>query len=107
MKLGLFFTVLVLATTSAVHAQDRSAAKPAKPAVSAAPAVMPLVDAEVKKLDLAKGLIVLKHGELPNLGMPTMTMGFDVAAKKMLHGLKVGDKIKFQAEMVGGKVTVT
>ena len=36
-----------------------------------------------------------------------MTMGFDVADKKMLDGLKVGDKVKFQAEMVNGKATVT
>ena len=39
--------------------------------------------------------------------MPAMTMGFDVANKKMLEGLKVGDKVRFQAEMVKGKATVT
>ena len=66
-----------------------------------------LVDGEVRKLDPEKGLIVLKHGDLPNLGMPPMTMGFDVTDKKMLKGLKVGDKVKFQAQMIGGKATVT
>jgi Cu(I)/Ag(I) efflux system membrane protein CusA/SilA len=71
------------------------------------PAAMPLVQGEVRKIDLEKGLIVLRHGDIPNLAMPAMTMGFDVADKKWLDGLKVGDKVKFQAEMVKGKATVT
>jgi len=68
---------------------------------------MPLVEGEVRALDLAKGVVVLKHGDIPNLAMPAMTMGFDVADKKMLDGLKVGDKVRFQAEMVKGQATVT
>ena len=80
--------------------------KPSAPSATAS-APMPLVDGEVRKIDIDKGLIVLKHGDLPNLGMPPMTMGFDVADKKMLDGLKVGDKVRFQAEMVNGKATVT
>lgn len=79
---------------------------PSTPA-SGASAPMALVDGEVRKVDLEKGLIVLKHGDLPNLAMPAMTMGFDVADKKMLEGLTVGDKVRFQAEMVNGKATVT
>jgi Cu(I)/Ag(I) efflux system membrane protein CusA/SilA len=39
--------------------------------------------------------------------MPAMTMGFEIADKKMLDGFKVGDKVRLQAEMVKGKVTVT
>ena len=80
---------------------------PKKPAAPDAKAAMPLVDAEVKKVDLDKSLIVLKHGDIPNLGMPAMTMGFDVADSKMLKGIKAGQKVRFQAEMVGGKATVT
>lgn len=79
---------------------------PMKPA-SVAKSTTPLVDAEVKKIDLEKGLIVLNHGDLPNLGMPAMTMGFDVADKKMLKDVRVGQKVKIQAEMVAGKATVT
>ena len=75
--------------------------------VQLASAQAPLVQGEVRKLDAAAGLIVLRHGDIPNLAMPAMTMGFDVADKKMLEGLKVGDKVRFQAEMVKGKATVT
>jgi Cu/Ag efflux protein CusF len=98
--------ILMLAAAIGVQAQGMS--MPMKPAASASDSsAMPLVDGEVRKLDLDKGLIVLNHADLPNLGMPPMTMGFDVADKKMLKGLKVGDKVKFQAQMIGGKATVT
>ena len=96
---------LALGAVSTANAQGMS--MPMKPESGASEASMPLVDAEVRKLDLGKGLIVLRHGDIPNLAMPGMTMGFDVADKKMLDGLKVGDKVKFQAEMIKGKATVT
>jgi Cu/Ag efflux protein CusF len=107
MNLNLLLAGVVLVSASTAQAQGMSMSMPMKPAASAAKATMPLVDAEVKKIDLEKGLIVLNHGDLPNLGMPAMTMGFDVADKKVLKAVKAGDKVKFQAEMVGGKATVT
>lgn len=67
---------------------------------------MPLVNGEVKKIDTARSEIVLKHGDLPNLGMPAMTMVFSIDAATLAR-LKVGEQIKFQAEMRSGKATVT
>lgn len=97
---------LLLSTAGPSMAQTmQMPMKASAPASSAA--AMPLVAGEVRKLDAATGLIVLRHGDIPNLAMPAMTMGFDVADKKMLDGLKVGDKVRFQAEMVKGKATVT
>lgn len=64
-------------------------------------------DAVVQKIDTAKGLIVLKHGDIPNLAMPAMTMGFDVADRKMLGQVKAGDKVRFHVEVMKGKPTVT
>jgi Cu/Ag efflux protein CusF len=107
MKLNPALVAVVLVFASGAQAQGMSMSMPTKPAASAAKSTMPLVDAEVKKIDLKKGLIVLNHRDLPNLGMPAMTMGFDVADKKMLKVVKVGQRVKFQAEMVGGKATVT
>jgi Cu(I)/Ag(I) efflux system membrane protein CusA/SilA len=101
------YLVSALVVVAAAGAQAQGMSMPMKPAASATKSTMPLVDAEVKKVDLEKGLIVLNHGAIPNLGMPAMTMGFDIADKKMLKGVKVGQKVKFQAEMVGGKATVT
>ena len=95
----------LLGTTGLSMAQSMQI--PMKPAASASAAAMPLVNGEVRKLDPATGLIVLRHGDIPNLAMPAMTMGFEIADKKMLDGIKVGDKVRFQAELVKGKATVT
>lgn len=96
----------LLAASAGVHAQGMSMPMKSAPAASA-PSSLPVVEAEVRKIDRAKGLVVLKHGDIPNLGMMGMTMGFEVADSRQLKGLKVGDKVRFQADMVGGKPTVT
>ncbi len=96
---------LLIGSTGLSMAQSMQ--MPMKPSASASAAAMPLVNGEVRKLDPATGLIVLRHGDIPNLAMPAMTMGFEIADKKMLEGFKVGDKVRFQAEMVKGKATVT
>jgi Cu(I)/Ag(I) efflux system periplasmic protein CusF len=88
------FARIVLASTAAVLTW-------------AAAAALPLVDAEVRKVDPAGGTIVLRHKDIPNLGMSGMTMQFDVANRKMLDGVKPGDKVRFSADIVGGKPTVT
>lgn len=107
MEFSPLLSAFVLVVGSGAQAQGMSMSMPTKPAASAGKSAMPLVDAEVKKVDIEKGLIVLNHGDIPNLGMPPMTMGFDVVDKKLLKGVKPGQKVKFQAEMVGGKATVT
>jgi Cu(I)/Ag(I) efflux system membrane protein CusA/SilA len=99
-------TAVLFGGTDLSMAQSMQMPMKASSSASAA-ATVPLVDGEVRRLDLSTGLIVLRHGDLPNLAMPAMTMGFEVADKKMLDGLKVGDKVRFQAEMIKGKATVT
>jgi Cu/Ag efflux protein CusF len=64
-------------------------------------------DAEVRKIDKAQGRITLKHGEIKSLDMPPMTMVFRVKDPAMLEGVAVGDKVKFDAEKIGGNYTVT
>lgn len=99
---------LLAASAAVAHAQmskdDMSSMK--MPAPSQQAGVM-MTDAVVQKIDPAKGLVVLKHGDIPNLAMPAMTMGFDVADRKMLDALKPGDKVRFHVEVVKGKPTVT
>lgn len=66
-----------------------------------------LSDGEVRKVDKDAKKITIKHGPLANLDMPPMTMVFQVKDPAMLEQVKVGDKIKFDAEKVGGAFTVT
>jgi Cu/Ag efflux protein CusF len=65
-----------------------------------------LTDAVVQRIDTARGEIVLKHGDIPNLGMPAMTMAFD-ANGKMLRKVKAGDNVRFHAEITGGRPALT
>lgn len=67
----------------------------------------PLSDGIVKKIDKVAGELVIQHGQLDSIGMPAMTMAFGVADKTWLNKLKVGDKIKFAAEMKGGNAIVS
>ena len=64
-------------------------------------------DGEVRKVDKDAKKITIRHGPLANLDMPPMTMVFQVKDPAMLDKVKAGDKVRFQAEKVGGAFTVT
>ena len=66
-----------------------------------------LSDGEVRKVDKDAKKITIKHGPLQNLDMPAMTMVFQVRDPAMLAQVKAGDKVRFQAEKVGGAFTIT
>lgn len=65
-----------------------------------------LADGEVKKVDKDAGKLTLRHGELKNLNMAPMTMVFRVKDAAMLDQVKVGDKVRFNADRVNGAVTI-
>ena len=75
-------------------------------AMPAAAASMAWTKGEVRNIDKAAGKITIKHGAMPKFDMPPMTMVYRVNDKAMLEGLKPGDKIKFDADGVGGEFTV-
>ncbi|RQP21797.1 copper-binding protein [Piscinibacter terrae] len=64
-------------------------------------------DGEVRKIDKENKKITLKHGEIKNLGMPGMTMVFQVKDPAVLDTLKQGDKVMFKAEKANGALVVT
>jgi Cu(I)/Ag(I) efflux system periplasmic protein CusF len=66
------------------------------------------INGEVKKIDAGAGKITLKHGPAKSLGMDEgMTMVYRVKDPAMLGGVKVGDKVKFEAVEGDGGYTVT
>jgi Cu/Ag efflux protein CusF len=71
------------------------------------PASADMTSGEVRKVDLDAKKITLKHEEIKNLGMPGMTMVFQVRDPSMLDNVKAGDKVKFTAEKINGAFTVT
>lgn len=64
-------------------------------------------EGEVRKVDRKNGRIMIKHGKLANLGMPAMTMVFEVKDDTLLEAVKAGSKIRFVAEKNGNGYQVT
>lgn len=103
---------LALAVSTQVQAQapapaSSSADHAAHHAPSATTTAAPTSEGEVRKVDKEQGKVTLKHGPIPNLDMPGMTMVFRVASPKLLEAVKPGDKVRFTAENLNGALTVT
>jgi Cu/Ag efflux protein CusF len=75
--------------------------------IASALAQAPLSDGEVRKVDKAANKVTLRHGPIPNLDMPPMTMVFGVKDPALLDQVKAGDRVKFAAEKHGSDYTVT
>jgi Cu/Ag efflux protein CusF len=67
-----------------------------------------MVDGTVTKIDASASKITLKHGPMKKFDMDDgMTMVFRVQDAAMLKQVKVGDKVKFDADKINGQFTVT
>jgi Cu(I)/Ag(I) efflux system protein CusF len=75
--------------------------------VAGAPGDAQLTDGEIRKVDKDAKKITIRHGPIPNLDMPAMTMVFQVKDPTMLDQVKAGDRIKFAADKAGGAYTIT
>ena len=91
-----------MALASAVLLPLAAHAQP-KPAAAAAE----MSTGEVQKIDKSAKKVTLKHGEIKNLNMPPMTMGYDLRTPAMVDKLKVGDQVRFRVVLEGGKYIVT
>ena len=96
--LGLPGTVLAQTTDHAAHHPD---------ATQPAATTSALADGEVRRVDKETGRITLRHGPIPSLDMPPMSMVFQVKNPALLDQVKPGDKVKFNAEKVGSQYVVT
>lgn len=68
----------------------------------------PMFNGQVTKIDEAAGKITLRHGPIKKLDMNEgMTMVFRTQDPAMLKQVKVGDKVRFDADRVNGQITVT
>lgn len=66
------------------------------------------INADVRKIDESAGKITLKHGPAQSLGMDEpMTMVYRVKDPAMLKQVKVGDKVKFEADVSADGIVVT
>ena len=106
--------LLTLAALLAGASSAWAASHTASPAVAddaknqpAAGAATAMTEGEIRKIDLDNKKITIKHGEIKNLDMPSMTMVFQVKDPAMLEKVKAGDKVRFRADKANGAMVVT
>ena len=104
--LPVVFATLAAFVPPAALAQGDSPGRPS-PAGAEARQAAGFVDGEVRRVDKEQGKLTLRHGPIPALDMPNMSMVYRVKDPTMLEGLKPGDKIRFRAEKQDGTYTVT
>ena len=98
--------LIALAVSTTLDAPRAAAQAPAGGAAPPAAENSPLADGEVLKVDKAAGKLTLRHGPIPSLDMPKMTMVFRVKDPAMLDQVKPGDRVRFAADKIGGQYTV-
>ena len=101
--------VLAVASASGAWAQspghDHAGELPARAVTS--PDATPLVTGVVQKVDREARKVTLRHGPIPNLEMPEMTMVFQVADPGMLDRLEISATVRFKADRINGQLTLT
>jgi len=67
----------------------------------------PLTQATVVAVYLQEGRVLLRHADMPHLGMSAMTMEFVVNNKRWLHRLRSGETVRFDARRDGDEYLIT
>ena len=63
---------------------------------------------KINRIDAEAGTVTITHGPIKALNWPGMTMGFRVADKSLLKGLKAGDEVNFDlAKGPGGNYVIS
>ena len=78
------------------------AAKPAAAAVKTGRGM-----GTITALDAKGGTVTIKHGPIPSIGWPAMTMTFKAAPPALLKGLRSGQRVAFTARAKGMAAEVT
>ena len=85
-------------------AEDPTAAQPERHAHQA---WGELAEGEVIHVDKSALRITIDHGPIHNLGLAPMTLAFVVGDAAMLEELRPGDRVRFSADAIDGRFTVT
>lgn len=107
--ISFFVAALVAANAFAASDHDHGAHRHGEPpAASATTAVAAeLAHGEIRKVDQDGGKLTIQHGPLRSLDMPGMTMVFGVKDPALLARVQVGQKVRFAAEKIEGRLVVT
>ena len=62
---------------------------------------------DVRRIDKENKKITIRHDEIRDLNMPSMTMVFKVRDASLLDRVRTGDKVRFRAVEEGGTLVIT
>lgn len=99
--------IMILLIVFLSHSLIVQAVEDAQHKVQATEADTATTDGVLKKVNKAQGTLIIQHEEIKSLGMPPMTMLFNVKDPSMISGLKAGDHIQFKAIEINGALIVT
>lgn len=106
-RLALAAALIPAWTFAQATAHDHAAHGAQSAETTPAAASQDLSEGEVTRWDARTNKVTLRHGELRNLGMPPMTMVFQLRVAVPEPALKAGDKVRFRAEQDQGAFVVT
>lgn len=111
MRTHLLALATILTTTTAVTALAQPVAKPVAAmsgmAMPASATKTGRGTGVITAIDAATGTVTIRHQPIATLGWPAMTMGFKARPPALLKGLKVGQKIGFDANQASGLPELT
>lgn len=99
--------IILLGITAAVGAQQVEGHGKMGNQPMAASSAEEMADGEIRKVNMDAKKLTIRHGPIPSMDMPPMTMVYQVKDEAMLDQVKAGDKVKFMAEKIDGAYVVT
>lgn len=80
---------------------------PARAHQAGEPPIVRMARGHVVAVDAARRLVVLKHEEIPSLGMPEMQMEYVVPEDGAFPDVAAGDRVRFAVVRIDGRHLVT
>ncbi len=99
--------VILLGMTAAIGAQQMQGQGNVGDRPMATGGAGEMADGEIRKVNKDAKKLTIRHGPIPSMDMPPMTMVYQVKDDALLDQVKDGDKVKFTAEKIGGAYVVT
>lgn len=70
------------------------------------PAGRSMIEGTIRKVDVDRGKVAIRHGPIVELGMPPMTRAFAAKDALLLTGLSRGDNVHFHVVMDGTDIVI-
>lgn len=105
--LSVLATVLATAAALPAAAADNTSNMKGMPMGKAEAAKTGQATGVVTGVDDKMGMVTIKHGPIPAVGWPAMTMSFKAMPTTLLKGVKAGDNVAFDVKVQGSSNEIT